>query len=77
LQYSQGTYVKYEYGQRPIPDGIEWRLALADKDPSGLALLLLEQTKKFGWTEDQERAIGNEIVSMFDLAQTISARKSH
>jgi transcriptional regulator with XRE-family HTH domain len=66
LHLSKGTYLKYEYGQRAVPDDIDWRVSLAEKDPCGLALLILERTKEFGWEQGQERQIGEEIVGMMD-----------
>lgn len=74
LRLSKGTYLKYEYGQRTIPDDLNWRLSLAEKDPCGLALLVLERTKEFGWEQEAERQVGTEITGLIDMAR--SAAKS-
>ena len=54
LRLPYGTLLKYEFGQRSIPDDVEWRLVLAEKDPLRLADLLLVKTGEYGWTMEQE-----------------------
>ena len=54
----------------------ELRDFLASKDPSGLAMLLLELTQKAGWTVEQELAFGEELTGLSQLALSAKNRLS-
>ena len=75
LRLPHGTYLKYEYGQRAIPDDLDWRMSLAEKDPCGLALLILERTKEFEWAEEQERQVGTEIGGLTGLSRAAAKNR--
>lgn len=75
LHLPEGTYRKYEYGQRPVPEGIKWRLELAAHDPEGLALLILEQTREHEWSDDEEQSLVVELDALRAMADSAKGAK--
>ena len=57
LKIPYGTYLKYEYGQRPIPYDLPLIVALANRDPGAVREYIDGLSKQYKWTEAERKKI--------------------
>ena len=69
---SYRTVQDWEAGRRQPPADLERRLYLGRRDADGLTMLLLEETRRAGWTlADERKLVGllNECVTLAERCQ--------
>lgn len=61
LGYPFGTYSKYETKKGSLPEHVDRRVALADKDFDRVARLIKREIEEFDWSKEDIRKLGDEL----------------